>query len=207
MPNKGKFIVFEGLDGSGIDTQGNLLYDYLIKNNIPCSIGSEPTKGKIGLSIREFLQDNNKAGYTPTQKQQLFVADRVIDVYGSIFPDLRSGINVIRRRYFFSNIAYGYADGVDTGFLMNLNSEFLIPDIVIFLRVLPRICMWRIEEDIKKGKRRGKEHFESIGKLEKVNEGYFISFELFKSWFGKDVCILDGEDPLEKVFEQVKKLI
>ena len=54
---KGKFIVFEGIDGSGKTTQINLLSKWLIKNDlIPENnhlvLTREPGGTKLGKSIR-----------------------------------------------------------------------------------------------------------------------------------------------------------
>ena len=52
---RGKFITFEGCDGSGKSTQLRLLSDYLTKQNIPHIFTREPGGGKISEAIREIL--------------------------------------------------------------------------------------------------------------------------------------------------------
>lgn len=44
--DKGKFIVFEGGDGSGKSTILDMVYDYLIENNIECIKTREPEELK-----------------------------------------------------------------------------------------------------------------------------------------------------------------
>ena len=49
----GKFIVFEGIDGSGTSTQSELLKDFLLDNGISSVTTCEPSSGPIGNMIRE----------------------------------------------------------------------------------------------------------------------------------------------------------
>jgi dTMP kinase len=55
-PVKNKFIVFEGIDGSGKSTQCLLLYDFICSMDIPAKLLAEPTSGEYGMKIREMLQ-------------------------------------------------------------------------------------------------------------------------------------------------------
>lgn len=53
---KGKFIVFEGIDGSGSSTQAELLHQYFRQQNIPSVLSPEPSNGIIGNLVREALR-------------------------------------------------------------------------------------------------------------------------------------------------------
>lgn len=53
----GLFIVFEGLDGSGQDTQAELLCQDLIKRGHRIWLTHEPTDGRIGQQIRKMLRN------------------------------------------------------------------------------------------------------------------------------------------------------
>ena len=62
---KGKFIVFEGIDGSGKTTQINQLYKWLIgtdliPENNKLVITREPGGTKLGKSIRSLLLDTSR---------------------------------------------------------------------------------------------------------------------------------------------------
>ena len=53
---KGKFIVFEGIDGSGSSTQADLLHQYFQAQNIPSVLSPEPSNGLLGNLAREALR-------------------------------------------------------------------------------------------------------------------------------------------------------
>jgi len=51
-----KFIVFEGLDGSGTSTQANLLERRLVSEGQRCHLTSEPSAGPVGQMIRQSFK-------------------------------------------------------------------------------------------------------------------------------------------------------
>lgn len=55
IKERGKFIVFEGLDGSGQSTQASLLAERLKKEGMKVHITKEPTNNMIGGIIRAIL--------------------------------------------------------------------------------------------------------------------------------------------------------
>ncbi len=104
---KGKFIVFEGLDGSGQSTQAQLLKNYLEKEkNISPVLTKEPTRETpIGVLIRQVIQ--KEISVSPTALQLLFCADRSEHLEKVIKPALENGQWVISDRYFYSTMAFG----------------------------------------------------------------------------------------------------
>jgi len=171
--HKGKFIVFEGLDGSGQSTQAKLLSDFLIKNGLQVILTKEPTKdSKVAVKIKEIL--GKKIKIKPKKLQELFVEDRKEHLEKIIIPALKSGKIVVCDRYFFSTFAYGKSEGLDLEWLIKMNNEFLLPDITFILKVSPRVCVQRIEE-----RGEGKQFFEIEDKLEKVWQTFEILPNLF----------------------------
>ena len=59
---KGKFITFEGCDGSGKSTQLKKLSEYLQAQGVAHIFTREPGGGKISESIRQILLDGKNAG-------------------------------------------------------------------------------------------------------------------------------------------------
>ena len=194
---KGKFIVFDSLDGAGNSTQVKLLADYLNKIGNKTHITKEPTSGLIGGLIKSQLTHDWKS--SPECLQLLFSADRAHHLEKEILPLLEKGINVISDRYFFSTMAFGNLEIKDLDWLIEINKKFIFPDLTFFLKVSPKICIQRIKKD-----RYEVTLFEKEEVLEKVWRNYE---KLAKKFKNRNVYIIDGEKPIEEVFSQIKRII
>ena len=75
MNNKGKFIVFEGIDGSGKTTQINKLCEYLESKGRKVYVTSEPTISLTGGMLRDALSGVSKR--TSCEMAAMFVLDRI----------------------------------------------------------------------------------------------------------------------------------
>lgn len=193
-PYLGKFIVFEGLDGSGTTTQANLLFKYLKKQGKKVYLTGEPTRSLIGGLIEGQISGDWKS--TPECLQLLFTADRAHHLEKGIIPLLKKGITVICIRYILSTLAYGNLDIKDEKWLMTINKKFIWPDITFLLKVSPKICIQRIKKE-----RFHKELFEKEEKLKGVYKNYLKFAKKFKNLY-----IINGERPIPQVFEEIKKL-
>ena len=192
----GKFIVFEGLDGSGQSTQAGLLKDFLLWEGKNVILTKEPTKdSRAGQKIREALDKNKQV--PPLSLQEFFAADRAEHLEKTIMPGIKEGKIVISDRYFFSSFAYGVSCGIDLEKLVILNENFLIPDLTFILKVRPEICLERIE---KRGEK--KTLFEETERLKSVWQTYEFLPDKFENIF-----IINGERPIAEVFEEVKKTV
>lgn len=132
---KGKFIVFEGLDGCGKTTHCKAIVEYLNENGIKTVHTFEPTSGEMGKLMRRYLSGELKTSEEGIAG--LFVADRLdhITKDGGLLDLLNSGVNVICDRYYLSSIAYN-APSHSPEWVYNLNKtaiDILTPDLVIFL--------------------------------------------------------------------------
>ena len=192
----GKFIVFEGLDGSGQSTQANLTKEYLEKKGFKVFSTKEPTKN---LSVSQEIKDvlEKKKEISAENLQKLFVKDRKEHLEKEILPALERGEMVISDRYFFSTFAFGTADGLDLEWLIQLNNEFLMPDVTFLLKVKPETCLGRITK-------RGTEKtlFEVKEKMHRI----WAIFEKLVPRFN-DVFLINGEKSIQEVFQDTKKII
>lgn len=192
----GKFIVFEGLDGSGQSTQAGLLKNFLLEKGYEIILTKEPTiDSEAGKKIRKVL--DKKLIINSKELQELFVQDRKEHLEKTIIPSLKQGKIIISNRYFFSSLAYGTSDALDLEWLIDINDSFLMPDITFLLKASPEICVQRI---VGRGKK--VTLFEKKEKLEKVWQVYRKLPERFDN-----IYIIDGEKSIEQVFEQIKKII
>ncbi len=192
----GKFVVIEGLDGSGKSTQVELLVNFLKEKGKEVVLTKEPTMdSEAGRKVRQFLKGEIKI--EPLELQKLYVQDRKEHLENKVIPSLKDGKFLISSRYAFSTFAYGASDGLDINELIKMNEHFLLPDLTIVIDTLPENCINRIE-----ARNESKEFFEKKEKLEKVNEIYKKIPNMFEN-----IVMVNGERPMEEVFQDVKKLI
>ena len=189
---KGKFIVFEGLDGSGQSTQIALLEQYLKNKGRKVFITSEPSNNVIGGLIRSILKSHIKLSNTGVQL--LYCADRAHHLEVDIVPALEAGIDVITSRFYFSTLAFGSLNN-DVKWLKALNEKFPDPDIAIFLKVPPKECMRRIN-----GSRFRTELFEKEQKLTKAYKTYL---KIAKDKDYKSFVMVDGNRAVEQVAQDI----
>ncbi len=193
-PYSGKFIVFEGPDGSGESTQAKLLADYLQKKGIDLITTKEPThESEAGQKIAKALKHEIKV--EPKEFQELYVLDRKSHLENLILPALEQGKIVISDRYFFSTFAFGSL-ACDFDWLVSINKDFPFPDLTFVLNVAPEICIERIQK-------RGKaiEFFETKEKLTKVMATYQKIVQMFPS-----VYLIDGERSIEEIHQEIIEL-
>ncbi|MFH1129280.1 MAG: dTMP kinase [Patescibacteria group bacterium] len=198
----GKFIVFEGLDGSGQSTQAKLLQS-LVKN-WPANVvlTKEPTPDSdAGKLIKEILRGKQKM--SPRKFQKLFARDREIHLAEVIIPHLQHGDVVISDRYFLSSLAFGATDGVDLNFLIDLNEnklnpELIKPDLMFFLDVRPEIAISRIE-----ARNKGKEHFEKLEKLTTALSHYKC---LIRDRYN-ETHVVDGEKSIPDISKEIQHIV
>lgn len=108
----GKFIVVEGIDGSGKSTQVNFIADW-IKNQWPelgrnLLITHEPHLSAQGKRLRDILKGRQTAPDSQLEMQKLYIEDRKEHIGNTILPRIKNGASVICDRYFLSTFTYGH---------------------------------------------------------------------------------------------------
>jgi dTMP kinase len=192
---EGKFIVFEGIDKSGKETQAKMLYDYLNNKGIPVIYTEEPTdKNVMGRTIKKWLvgQATITSGEAITL---LYTADRYEHLKNVIAPALNVGKNVICDRYFYSTLAYESAIfGVDREWIKTLHKNVRRPDVVIFIDIDPEISLRRERSS-------PNDRLEKVDILKKVREAYkeMVNEEKF--------FMINGDRTKEEVFRNVCMVI
>lgn len=194
MSKKALFIVFEGLDGSGLSTQAGMLRDYFLKKGERAVITKEQTDGLIGGLIKLTLKHEWKTN--PTALQLLFAADRSHHLSHEIEPSLKEGKHVISDRYILSTLAFGSL-GAQTEFLKQINSLFKVPDITFIIDVPPEVCLERIAKS-----RFHAELFEEEEKFSQIRNNY-LSFKQFHP----NTYVINGNRPMDEVFEEIRTIV
>jgi len=136
----GKFIVFEGIDGSGTTTQAMMLHDYLLSKSKKPLITSEPSAGPVGCLIRlthtKRITSTENKHYRERYLSRLFAADRDDHLYNDengILKQIALDYFVISTRYYLSSLAYHVFTEDDYKFVYSLNKDFPPPDYTFFL--------------------------------------------------------------------------
>lgn len=200
----GKFIVFEGIDGSGTSTQSELLKDFLLDNGISAVTTCEPSSGPIGNMIREgfkkrlsFVSDEK---LFDEQMAYLFAADRHDHLYNEvdgIYALNNKGITTISTRYFFSSLVYHVSNDEEYSFVKKLNEKFPLPDLTIYIDNPVEISLQRISL------RAHRDAYENKEKLEKVKLNYKRVFEEYS----ENLLAIDGSMSINEIHDEIKKKV
>lgn len=198
---QGRFIVLEGLDGSGKSTAAELLKQKLTQPGAPEPfLTREPSDGPIGRLIRQAL--TKEITLDPKTFTLLFAADRFEHVQNEILPALKEGRDVLCDRYYFSNLAYqGDVAPMDT--ILGFNSlarTAITPDVVFFIDTPPEECMRRIHSG-----RDAEELFERIDKLKSVQALYKEAFERLQK--EEHVVCIDGTLTPEEIISEMMQYL
>ena len=132
----GKFVTFEGGEGSGKSTLIQNLRNYLDEHKVDYVITREPGGLKLCEDIRNILKySTEKIGLRA--ELLLFSASRAQLVDDFIRPNLDAGKLVLCDRFFDSTRVYqGYAANVDDAEVMkitNFATAGLVPDLRFYL--------------------------------------------------------------------------
>ena len=106
MPRRGKFITFEGLDGTGKSTQMRKLAAKLRAAGHGVVETREPGGTATGEKIRRVLLDSATEGLSPMAEMALMFASRAQHILEVIEPALDSGMIVLCDRFTDSTEAY-----------------------------------------------------------------------------------------------------
>ncbi len=117
-----KFIVFEGLDGSGKSTLISKLITRLKEKNQDVVSSREPGGSPLGEQIRQILTSSSDHPMDAWSEMFLFSASRRQHVIETIQPALEENKWVLLDRYTASSIAFqGGGRGLDVSYIQKLN--------------------------------------------------------------------------------------
>jgi dTMP kinase len=158
---RGKFIVFEGVEGSGKTTQLAALAEWLLANDRlahgrgatnPLVIQTrEPGGTALGKALRHILLSQaSKETIQDRAELLLYAADRAQHVETILKPYLRKHTIVLCDRYVDSTITYqGYGRGLDIALIEQINqlaTAGLTSDLTLWLDVDAKIGLSRVQQ-------------------------------------------------------------
>lgn len=137
---RGKYIVFDGIDGAGKGAQLNLLEQVLTERKIEVVRARDPGGSPIGDRIRHVLLDYDLSEMDVRCETFLFMASRAQLARDVITPAMKSGKACLGDRYVSATCAYQGAAGYDPAKVIEL-ARFAIgdtwPQLTIILDVPP----------------------------------------------------------------------
>ena len=200
---RGRFIVFEGIDGAGKTTQINLLAKYLSEQGRAVYCTAEPTETVSGGLLRDALSGVTRR--TICEMAAMFVFDRInhnVNPVNGIQKMLADGFDVICDRYYYSSLAY-QGSGTDPEWVSNMNlncPEIMRPDVCIFLDLTPEQSMARINRN-----RATQEIYENEEKLTQVRNQFYRVFEQLRE--RDNIQIVDAYRSVEEIHKDIIALV
>ncbi len=199
--SRGKFIILEGGEGSGKTTIGERL-----KVEFPDIVYTQDPGGtRLGEEIRQILMADASSGMDVRAELLLFLAGRAQLVAEIIKPALDAGKNVVSNRFGLSTIAYQIY-GREHPELLDLVravsptvTDGITPDACIVLDVTPETGAARVHSRPEEPTRFDKEALDFHAR---VRDG----LKKHAAEFGTPY-IIDSEQPLEKVWTDVKAIV
>lgn len=203
MKTRGKFIAFEGIDGSGKSTQITLLEKKLKEQGIPVYLTREPTDGPYGAMLHTIMTGRLDA--CEETIAALYVADRMDHIKNTrngLLKKIEAGITVITDRYYFSSYAYqGAHMSMDWTIMANsVCADALRPDLNLFLDLEPEVSYQRICQN-----RTDFEIYEKLDNLKRTREKYMEAFSKLKDQ--EKVAVILANETVEEIQEQIWKQV
>ncbi len=183
------FIVVDSGDGSGKDTQTNLIARYYIKQGYNVRIRSHPSlDNPFGRLTKKALEEGGTKGH---MKAAIFYIIDVIRTLVKYYHPSENEVLIISR--YLLGVCYLPRSLVLFGY--NFFSTFIpTSEFSFFLDVSPEVAWERIRNRGEK-----KEMFESLARLHKMHEKMSYITRL-KGWI-----IINGNPPPMKVWSEIRK--
>jgi len=199
--DQGKFITFEGPDGSGKTAQLDILADEFIRKGYPILRTREPGGTFIGDQIRATLLDLKNTSMVDRTEALLYQAARAQLVDEIIKPHLADGGIILCDRYADSTLAYqgfGHQNTVESlEDIIQYATGGLVPDLTFLLDLAPEVGLERRLAD---GGLNRLDAYD-IDFHHRVREGYH---NLVKAdpdrWM-----IIDADQPFERVQSEIRE--
>ena len=141
------FIVIDGIDGAGSETQGKMVTQALRGQGKTVDLRNYPNyNNPIGKTIREFLYENKSL---PVEQQFLLYSLQFLTDSHQIKENQQNSV-VIADRYFTTTLVFQTLQGMSEDVALHFAKDFgiIVPDQIFFLDVKPETAFkWKHGED------------------------------------------------------------
>ena len=203
MKEKGYFISFEGIDGSGKSTQIQKLARFLETLGFDVLITREPGGSVGGEEIRNLLLQGNVDRWSAETEILLFTAARRDHLERIILPAMEDNKIVICDRFTDSTRMYQGMRGPNLRNLVDMLNEKIIncdPDLTILIDIDPQISLKRA-----KSRETVEERFEDFGVEMQLNmRNGFI--ELAKE-FSNRIEVVNGQQSVDDLSKDICSIV
>lgn len=193
---QGMFIVIEGIDGAGTTTQAARLAEWFTHRGLPVHRTWEPSPGRIGRLIREYLAGAVDAPDPDRHYHSLallFAADRLDHLAREVEPRLREGAFVISDRYALSSLAYQSLH-CDPAWVAAINAEARKPHLTFLLELPVEVAMERLA---RRSFFTATEIYETAEQQEKIRELYRRAVRELCA--DQEIVVIDGSPDADQV--------
>lgn len=189
------FIVIEGIDGAGCETQAKNLQALLKRNNVATSFVKYPDYTRnIGPLIKDFMYKNENLD---ANAQFLIYSLQFFLDCDWIAKERQKKI-VVADRYFTTTLCFQTLQGVPLTTALRFANDFAIekPDLVFYLNVRPEIARIRKSGEAKVKNR----HEKDFVLINKTYQQYamLIKKQLWVKWID-----IDGEREIDDVTKDI----
>lgn len=199
----GKFIVFEGPDGSGKTTIIKQVKTLLENKDYDISYYREPGGTKISEKIRSIIIDNDNSMMDAKTEALLFASSRAQLVAEKIIPDLKVGKIVICDRFVMSSLLYqglGRSLGIDNVKLINdFATGGLKPDLTLFFNIDYKTALERKRANFSPDRLEN----EDFSFHKTIFDGYLKMADLYKD----EIVKVDARKSIEDLTKDVINII
>jgi dTMP kinase len=200
---RGRFITFEGTDGSGKSTQMKILADHLRMDGHEIVETQEPGGTNIGMQIRRILLNSENNALCPTAEMLLYFAARAQNFDERILPAWDRGAIVLSDRFTDSTIAYqGHGRGIGVNPVMTLHDiacHGLQPDLTICIDIDLDTAIERARERNRDRQTRDRMDEQAAEFHNRVREAYLELGRLYP----ERIRLIDGRGSLADVAKRV----
>lgn len=166
----GRFLVFDGPDGSGKSTQVHRFTDFAQARGVTVCEVREPGGTAIGEEIRHVLLDHRTGDLDVTAEMLLYMASRAQLIAERIAPALSRGELVLADRFVSSTLAYqGTAGGMrldDIRAVAAIACRGVTPDLTVIFDVTEETAASRLSPLLDRMEAKGAEYHR------RVRQGY-----------------------------------